>query len=278
MRQSSTIAWRGVVIGLSTEGLSYAPDGTSDVLHEISLRAVAGEVLGILGPNGAGKSSLLRLFYGAARPTRGVARIGGTDVNRLSASKRARLVAAVPQESPPDFHLTVRDIVETGRTAYVGAFLGRDPEGREAVDRALARLGLDALSHRDYSTLSGGEKKRTLIARALAQESQALILDEPVNHLDIRHKLEVMTLLRRLGATVMVSLHDLDLAAQFCDCLAILHHGRLVAEGPPEEVLSPEIVRDVFGVVATITRDGHRGALRVFTELPPTTPDPRKEQ
>ena len=164
------------MIALSAEGLSFAPAGADEVLHDISLRAEPGEVLGILGPNGAGKSSLLRLFYGATRPTRGVARIGGTDVNRLSASKRARLVAAVPQESPPDFHLTVRNIVETGRTAYVSAFLGHDPDGSAAVDSALERLGLETFAHRDYSTLSGGEKRRTLIARALAQDTQALIL------------------------------------------------------------------------------------------------------
>jgi len=267
-----------VVIELSAEGLSFAPQGAGDVLHEISLQAEAGEVLGILGPNGAGKSSLLRFFYGASRPSRGVARIGGNDVKRLSASKRARLVAAVPQESPPDFHLTVRDIVETGRTAYVSVFLGRDPEGPAAVDRALERLGLDAFACRNYSTLSGGEKKRTLIARALAQDTQSLILDEPVNHLDIRHKLEVMALMRRLEATVMVSLHDFDLAAQFCDRLAILHHGRLIAEGPPEDVLLPETIREVFGVDATIVRDKHRGTLRVFTEPLPTTPDPGKDQ
>ncbi len=266
------------MIALSAEGLSFAPPGASDVLHDISLQARAGEVLGILGPNGAGKSSLLRLFYGASLPSRGAASIGGIDVNRLSASKRARLVAAVPQESPPDFHLTVRDIVETGRTAYVSKFLGRDPEGPAAVVRALQRLGLDAFARRNYSTLSGGEKKRTLIARALAQETQALILDEPVSHLDIRHKLEVLALMRRLEATVMVSLHDFDLAAQFCDRLAILHHGRLVAEGPPEDVLLPATIHEVFGVAATITRDKRRGTLRVITESLPTTLDPRKDQ
>ena len=115
------------MIALSAEALSFAPSGAGDVIHGISLRAEPGEVLGILGPNGAGKSSLLRLFYGASRPSSGVARIGGADINRLSAGKRARLVAAVPQESPPDFHLSVRNIVETGRTAYVSALLGPRP-------------------------------------------------------------------------------------------------------------------------------------------------------
>ena len=117
-----------------------------------------------------------------------------------------------------------------------------------------------------------------MIARALAQDTKSLILDEPVNHLDIRHKLEVMALMRCLEATVMVSLHDFDLAAQFCNRLAILHHGRLVAEGPPEDVLLPETIREVFGVAATITRDRHRGTLRVFTEPLTTIPDPRKDQ
>ena len=266
------------MIALSAEALSFAPSGAGDVIHGISLRAEPGKVLGILGPNGAGKSSLLRLFYGASRPSSGVARIGGADINRLSAGKRARLVAAVPQESPPDFHLSVRNIVETGRTAYVSALLGRDPDGPAAVDNALKQLGLEDFSHRDYATLSGGEKRRTLIARALAQDTEALILDEPVNHLDIRHKLEVLALIRRLGVTVMVSLHDFDLAAHFCNRLAILRHGHLVAEGTPEDVLLPETIREVFGVAASITRDECRGTLRVFTESLPAIPGPRKDQ
>ena len=261
------------MIALSARELCYAPTGAGDVLHGISLQAKAGQILGVLGPNGAGKSSLLRLFYGAARLSRGSVTIDGTDVGRLSANKRARLIAAVPQESPPDFHLSVRDIVETGRTAYVGALLGRDPNGSAAVNRALERLGLGDVAHRDYSTLSGGEKRRTLIARALAQETQALILDEPVNHLDIRHKLELMALIRRLDATVMVSLHDFDLAAQFCDRLAILNHGHLVVEGTPEEVLQPDVIRDVFGVAATIARDERCGTLRVFVESLPNHSD-----
>ena len=264
------------MIALSIEELSFAPTGADEVLHNISLRAEPGEILGILGPNGAGKSSLLRLFYGASQPTRGVVKIGGTDINQLSTSNRARLVAAVPQESPPDFHLTVRDIVETGRTAYISSLLGRDPGGSDAVDNALKRLGLEAFSHRNYSTLSGGEKRRTLIARALAQDTQALILDEPVNHLDIRHKLEVLTLIRHLRSTVMISLHDFDLAAHFCNRLAILHHGYLVAEGTPEDVLVPEIIRDVFGVEASIVRDKCHGTLRVITESLPIIPEARK--
>ena len=265
------------MIALSAERLSYTPAGAEEIIHDISLRAEPGEVLGILGPNGAGKSTLLRQFYGASRPSRGVARIDGTDINRLSAKKRARLVAAVPQESPPDFHLTVRNIVETGRTAYVSALLGRDPGGRAVVDNAIERLGLEDYSDRDYSTLSGGEKRRTLIARALAQDAQALILDEPVNHLDIRHKLEVLALIRRLGVTVMVSLHDFDLAAHFCNRLAILHRGHLVAEGTPKDVLVPEIIREVFGVAATIDHDKSRGTLRVITESLPAISSTRKD-
>lgn len=266
----------GATVALSAADLSYAPPGADFILRDLSLQAGAGQVLGILGPNGAGKSSLLRLFYGMNRPTKGTARIGDTDVERLSASRRARLVAAVPQESPPDFHLSVRDVVETGRTAHFGPLLGRDPKGPAAVAGALERLGLSDLAERGYATLSGGEKRRALIARAVAQESQALILDEPVNHLDIRHKLEVMALIRRLGVTVMVSLHDFDLAARFCDRLAILHRGSLVAEGSPADVLLPETVREVFGVAATIVRDDARGTLRVFTETLPAGQDPRR--
>lgn len=258
---------------ISAEGLCYAPAGAGEVLHDISLQAASGEVLGILGPNGAGKSSLLRFFYGGARPSRGIARIGGTDVRRLSVTARARIVAAVLQEAPPDFHLSVRDVVETGRTPHVGGLLRRDPEGPAAVAAALDRLGLRGLAERDFKTLSGGEKKRALIARTLAQEARVLILDEPVNDLDIRHKLEVMTLLRRLGATVLVSLHDFDLAARFCDRLAVLHRGRLIAEGRPRDVLRPRLIRSVFGVDASVASSGRVGVSLRLPEMPSTTMD-----
>jgi iron complex transport system ATP-binding protein len=258
------------VIALAVEGLGHVAPSGRRLLGGVTLAARPGETLGLLGPNGAGKSTLLRCLWGALAPSEGRVSIDGRDAATLPARARARLVAAVPQESPPDFGLSVREVVETGRTAHARGLFGGDAAGRAAVDAALARMRLTALAARPFAALSGGERKRALIARALAQQPRALILDEPANHLDIRHQLEVMALLRELGATVIVAMHDLELAARFCDRLAVLSHGRLVAEGPPEAVLTPARVAEVFAVRARIRREPPDAGLRLsFDRLEP---------
>ncbi len=250
------------MIALGVEELGYVAPGGRRLLGGVTLSAAPGEVLGLLGPNGAGKSTLLRCLWGALCPSEGCVLIGGRRADGLSARDRARLVAAVPQETPPEFVLTVRDVVEAGRTPHARGLLGGDAAGGVAVEAAIARMGLAGRENRVFVTLSGGERKRALIARALAQQPRALILDEPANHLDIRHQLEVLALLREIGATVIVAMHDLELAARFCDRLAVLSHGRLVAEGPPEAVLTPTCVAEVFGVGARIRREPPETTLR----------------
>lgn len=240
----------------------HARDGAA-LASNVTLDAAAGETLGLVGPNGAGKSSLLRLFYGAGRPSSGRVLAGGHDLATLSARERARLVAAVPQDSPPPFAMTVREVVETGRWPHCGGLLGGDAHGRAAVDAALERLGLAAIAGRLVASLSGGERKRVHIARALAQGPRALVLDEPVNHLDIRHQLELMASIRALGATVLVALHDLELAARHCDRIAVLSAGRLVACGRPDAVLTPSRIAAVFGVGAVVRAEPPAGRLRI---------------
>jgi iron complex transport system ATP-binding protein len=258
------------VIALGVEGLGHLAPGGRRLLGSVTLAAAPGETLGLLGPNGAGKSTLLRCLWGALKPAEGRVLIDGRDAAHMPARERARLVAAVPQETPPDFALSVREVVETGRTAHARSLFGGDAAGHAAVDAALDRMRLSPLARRPFAALSGGERKRALIARALAQQPRALILDEPANHLDIRHQLEVMALLRELGATVIVAMHDLELAARFCDRLAVLSHGRLVAEGSPETVLTPARVAEVFAVRARIRREPPETGLRLsFDRLEP---------
>jgi iron complex transport system ATP-binding protein len=258
------------VIAVEVAGLGHVAPGGKRLLAAVTLSVAPGEVVGLLGPNGAGKSTLLRCLWGALKPTEGRVTIDGRDAGRISARERARLVAAVPQEAPADFPLTVRDVVESGRTPHARGLLGGDGAGRAAVEAAIWRLGLAGREDRRFAALSGGERKRALIARALAQQPRALILDEPANHLDIRHQLDVMALLRDLGATVIVAMHDLELAARFCDRLAVLRDGRLVALGPPEAVLTPGRVADVFAVRARIRREPPDPALRLsFDRLEP---------
>ncbi|MGR3504122.1 ABC transporter ATP-binding protein [Pseudaestuariivita sp.] len=237
---------------LTVTDLSWSPGRRAPtLLHPVSFALEAGRVLGIVGPNGAGKTTLLRLLYRFHRPTTGHVQVGGADIWDMPARAVAQRVAAVLQEQPGDFALTVQEIVTLGRTPHRRGFAGsagvRDVQ---IIEGALARLDLDGLAERHLSTLSGGERQRVMVARALAQEPQLLILDEPTNHLDIRHQLEVLELIRTLPLTIVTSLHDLNLAAALCDDVLLLHSGRALGFGPPHEVLSEAAVSDAFGVRA----------------------------
>lgn len=219
------------------------------IIERVSLRA-EGNVVGVVGPNGSGKSTLLRTVYRMLRPVDGQVRAAGTDVWVASAREAARITAAVVQDSPSDLELTVADCVATGRLPHGGVFRGATGEDREAVRRALHTAGAAELAERTVSTLSGGERQRVHLARALAQEPRVLVLDEPTNHLDIRHQLQLLGLVRELAITTLVTLHDLNLAAAYCDRIVMLAQGRVVAEGRPEDVLTPELLDRVFGVRA----------------------------
>ncbi|APX11807.1 ABC transporter ATP-binding protein [Tateyamaria omphalii] len=238
--------------GLSVTDLSWAPRrGGTPLLHPASFEVAAGRVLGVVGPNGAGKTTLLRLLYRFHRPRTGTVCIGGDDIWRLSATDVARRVAAVLQEHPSDFALTVAEIVALGRTPHRRGFGGAaGARDRDIIHASLAQLDLHHLAHRHLGTLSGGERQRVMVARALAQEPRLLILDEPTNHLDIRHQLEVLDLIRTLPLTIVTSLHDLNLAAGVCDDVLLLDAGRCVGFGPPCDVLSEAALSGVFRVNA----------------------------
>ncbi|MFC6933233.1 ABC transporter ATP-binding protein [Actinomadura yumaensis] len=207
--------------------------GGRALVEDVSLEAARGEVVGIVGPNGAGKSTLLRTFYRARRPTSGRVLLDGEDVWRMKGRALARRLAAVLQETPGEFELTVYDVVAMGRAPYKRAFQGDDAADREVITSALAALDVANLAREPFDRLSGGEKQRVLIARALAQEPDVMVLDEPTNHLDLRHQLDALGLVRELGVTAVVALHDLNMAAAFCDRVAVLHRGRLAASGTP---------------------------------------------
>ena len=237
---------------LEVEGLSWGPGRTGPaVLHETSFSLPGGDVLGIVGPNGAGKTTLLRSLYRYQRPRTGQIRVGGEDIWSMPARQAARRVAAVLQEQPTDFALTVREIVALGRVPHRSGFGATDgARDRQIADDVLARLDLFGLAERTLGTLSGGERQRVMVARALAQEPQLLILDEPTNHLDIRHQLEVLALIRDLPLTIVTSLHDLNMAAGVCDQILLLKGGRPVSCGPPDHVLTEAQVTQAFDVQA----------------------------
>ncbi|AQA10761.1 ABC transporter ATP-binding protein [Streptomyces malaysiensis] len=233
------------------------------ILRDVSLQARKGDIVGLVGPNGSGKSTLLRTVYRSLRPADGVVRVGEDDVWALSPRTAARRTAAVLQDGGGNTTgLTVTEIVALGRAPHHG-LLGRDgAEDHRAVADAVDRCGVRALADRDYASLSGGERQRVLLARALAQSPQLLVLDELTNHLDIRARFELLDLIRTTGITTLAVLHDLDLAARLCDHLVVLHEGTVVAAGPVLDVLIPRILGDVFGVRARTERHAD-GVIRI---------------
>ncbi|MFE1944034.1 ABC transporter ATP-binding protein [Streptomyces massasporeus] len=233
------------------------------ILREVSLRVHKGDIVGLVGPNGSGKSTLLRTVYRSLRPADGVVRVGEDDVWTLSPRTAARRTAAVLQDGGGNTTgLTVTEIVALGRAPHHG-LLGRDgAEDHRAVTDAIDRCGVRPFADRDYASLSGGERQRVLLARALAQIPQLLVLDELTNHLDIRARFELLDLIRATGITTLAVLHDLDLAARLCDHLVVLHEGTVRAAGPVLDVLTPQLLGDVFGVRARTERHAD-GVIRI---------------
>ena len=241
---------------VSVRNVSWSsPRSKQTILHDMSFNLSSGRVLGIVGPNGAGKSTLLKLLYRYHKPTTGIIEIGGTDIWKIKARMAARKVAAVLQEQPTDFALTVREIVTLGRTPHHVGFGGSNgAQDVHVVDAALNRMDLNGFSNRSLGTLSGGERQRVMVARALAQEPCVLVLDEPTNHLDIRHQLEILELIKDLPLTIVTSLHDLNMAADICDEVLILKDGHLKGSGVPEAVFSAEAISGTFEVSASYER------------------------
>jgi iron complex transport system ATP-binding protein len=235
--------------------------GPRAVLEGVDLRVAAGEVVGVLGRNGVGKTTLLRVASGALVPDAGRVLLDGRALAAMPRRERARRVALVPQDTQVPFPFNVAELVLMGRTPHLG-FLGfESAHDLEIARAALARMGIEALADRSVLTLSGGERQLAVVARALAQEPSLLLLDEPTAFLDLRHRLEVLTVVRELamaGAGALVVSHDLGVAARFCDRLVLLGGGRILASGPPREVLAPDSLRAAFGIEAEVLagRDG----------------------
>ncbi|WP_158895294.1 ABC transporter ATP-binding protein [Amycolatopsis anabasis] len=240
---------------ITIEALSWAAAGKT-IVRDIETEIAPGETVGLIGPNGSGKSTLLRCLAGLRTPTTGTVRYDGHDIHGWSARRIAQQLAFVEQSADSDSDLRVADVVALGRTPFRDRWRGLGHTDRLIVDAALARMELTHLRTRVWKTLSGGERQRTHIARALAQRPWGVLLDEPTNHLDIKHQLELMHLLGNTDQTVIVALHDLSLAARFCDRLLLLHQGALIATGTPQEVLTPDRLREVFEIDAEISHDG----------------------
>ena len=245
------------------------------VLHDISLTIQAGQMVALLGPNGAGKSTLLRVLTGLQPLSGGEVELFGRNLRQLGAKERARLVAVVPQDVTTPMAFTVAELVALGRSVPRGRWAALAAEDRQVVEQALAFTDTLELRDRYYSELSGGEKQRAIIAMALAQEPQLLLRDEPTSHLDINHRLEVLQLLERLnrerGLTVMMTSHDLNLAAEFFPHLALLNHGRIAAVGAPADVLREDVLEEAYHCKLAVRRDP-TGLLMVLPTRTGTAP------
>jgi len=238
---------------LHIQGLHWSPhSGGQPLLEGIDLRIGAGEFVGLIGPNGSGKTSLLRCAYRFNRPIAGQVHLDGEDIWQRNPRWVAQRIAVMLQEFPEDFGLSVRDVVAMGRTPHLGWF---DGDGDASlIDDTLARLDLLPRALDAFICLSGGEKQRVLLARALVQQPRLLILDEPTNHLDPRFQLGLLQQLRNTGLSLLASFHDLNLAAAFCDRLYVIDAGRIVAHGTPGQVLTEQCLAEVFGVQALVDR------------------------
>lgn len=255
-------------VPLTGAGLTVRVSGrAAPILDGVAIAVPAGRVTGLLGPNGSGKSTLLHTLAGSTVPQAGEVRLGGRPLGDVPRRERARILAVMEQSSDADTELTVDDVVALGRLPHRSRLAPAGPDDAAACARALDLVGMAGTGRRRWRTLSGGERQRVHAARVLAQEPAVLLLDEPTNHLDVRHQHELLGLLGRLagdGLTVVVVLHDLALAARYCDRLVVLRDGQVHAAGATADVLTPTVVREVFGVDAAVTREAGRVRVEVL--------------
>ncbi|MED1797390.1 ABC transporter ATP-binding protein [Brevibacillus porteri] len=250
---------------VAAEKISIWIDGCP-ILRELSFSAQAGEFIGLIGPNGSGKSTLLRMVAGLTPPSSGQLKILGRPIAEYKSKQLARIIGYVPQDTSIDFDFSVREIVLMGRHPHLSRFGSERQLDRIMAQKAMQQTTTLHLADRMATTLSGGQRQMVLIAKALAQDPQLLLLDEPISALDIRYQLYVLELMRKLtgkGITAMAALHDLNLAARFCDRLVLLHQGEILSMGKPDEVLTPDIIQKAYDVHANVSIDPLLGALTV---------------
>ncbi|OYR12086.1 ABC transporter ATP-binding protein [Brucella thiophenivorans] len=231
--------------------------GKKTILDDVSFEAKSGKMLGLLGPNGSGKTSLLRLIAGLKRPNSGRVLLDNTDITAIARRAVAQRVAFVEQHATTNANLKVIDVIKLGRFPHRSMFSGWASEDDAAVEDAVERTSMTGKRNESWQSLSGGEKQRAHIARALAQTPKELILDEPTNHLDIQHQMSLLRLVSGLPITSIIALHDLNHAAMFCDELLVMQAGKIVASGTPEDVINERVLKDVFCVDARVELSPH---------------------
>ncbi len=259
---------------ISARGLTYEVEGET-LLDGVSLHADKGQFVGLIGPNGAGKSTLLRTISGILRYRSGSIRLDGEDMSFLSPKNVAAALALVPQIAPYTYGFTAVELVLMGRYPHLGRFQIEGREDERIAGDAMRLTETEQFTERTLDTLSGGERQRVFIARALAQQPRILLMDEPTANLDILHQLKALDLVRQLvneGLTAVAAIHDLNMAARYCDRLVLLSDGKLLADGSPDEVLTPSTIESAFGVTSAVYRDPITDSLRISLIGPADNP------
>lgn len=248
---------------LEVKDLSYSI-GQTTLIKEICLSITKGSFVGLVGPNGCGKSTLLKNIYRVYQPDQGIVLINGTNIRDLSSRDAAKQMSVMVQESNVEFDMYVLDMVLLGRYAHKRLLSDTTKEDIRIARDSLKAVGMEGYEDRSFSSLSGGEKQRVLVARALTQQADIILLDEPTNHLDIGYQYQIMNILKAQNITVFSSIHDLNLAAYYCDRLVLMNHGKIIRYGPPEEVFTKEILNELFAIDSDISIDPRTGKIRIF--------------
>ncbi len=237
--------------------------GPKNIVKEVSLHVDDGEFVGLIGPNGSGKSTLLKAIYRTLKYQEGVIKLDDISLAEMSLKDSALKLAVVSQHNYYNFDFSVEDVVMMGRTPHKSSMEMDNQQDREIAYESLKKVNMLHMKNRKFSSLSGGEQQRIILARALTQQTPCLVLDEPTNHLDIKYQLEALDVVKSSGATVLCALHDMNLAAQYCDRIYLLYNGEIVAQGAPEEVINEENIEKYYGVKSAVEINKHTGLLNV---------------
>ncbi|MGL4913554.1 MAG: ABC transporter ATP-binding protein [Romboutsia sp.] len=231
--------------------------GKKDILKGINIDVNNKEFIGIIGPNGSGKSTFLKCLYRNLKPSSGVISLDDVDMMTMPIKETAKRIGVLSQHTYYDFDFSVQDIVLMGRSPHKKMLEQDSKKDYEIVNEALRKVSMLEFKDRNFNTLSGGEQQRIILARALAQETKCLILDEPTNHLDIKYQLQLMNIVKNLNIEVIAAIHDLNIALMYCDKIYVLKDGEIVAYGPPKEILTFDLIKDVYEVDSIINKDSN---------------------
>lgn len=238
--------------------------GNNPILKDVSLECKDGQFVGILGPNGSGKSTLLHCIYRTAKPKKGIIYFDGENINHMGFKDTAKKISVVAQHNSYQFDFSVIEAVMMGRSPHKKMLEQDNRNDLEIAENSLKQVGLTGMENRTFSTLSGGEQQRVILARALTQQTPCIILDEPTNHLDIRYQLEMLSLIKNMKITVIAAIHDLNIASLYCDYIYILKNGNIYAHGKPDDIITPATIKEVYGVESKIYRDSENGKTHIL--------------